>query len=68
MHELSIYKHIESRIRKGGGGAILFDSDFADLGNKEVVKKGVATTGKTRHAATTAFQALSNANKRTNFN
>lgn len=39
MQELSIHKQIESRIKKGGRGAILFASDFADLGSKEVVKK-----------------------------
>jgi hypothetical protein len=35
----SIHKKIEARIRKQGRGAILFPSDFADLGSGELVKK-----------------------------
>lgn len=39
MAEISIHKQIESRIKKRGKGAIIFPSDFADLGGAEVVKK-----------------------------
>jgi Family of unknown function (DUF6088) len=39
MADLSIHKQIESRIKKRGKGAIIFPSDFSDMGGAEVVKK-----------------------------
>lgn len=39
MAETSIHKKIETRIKEKGKGAILFPTDFLDLGSTEVTKK-----------------------------
>ena len=39
MAEISIHKKIENRIKEKGKGAILFPTDFLDLGGTEVTKK-----------------------------
>jgi hypothetical protein len=41
MIEDSKQKQIETRIRERGQGAILFPSDFVDIGSSELVKKGL---------------------------